>query len=364
MNEVTEPETVLFESSPFGTVDAIVEQDHRAAYLYLHSRQIPSFGTRAIWIRNLMRGPLILSEEDLQLGIPPVLPRTYCSHPDGEAPLKSDRVQLIWFEEGNGVALLEDDDVIAIIPPWSGFDGFHGYARDCRTENQICWPLPQQNHLTTRIRRAAQYWEMWESNNPFQSQQPKMISNFSSYLGNKTRYFSIDGNQWPPKGLQCFEQDRLTTLTSIGMSLCSMPNVELSVDNPGAIRRAELAIQLKEPSNETIEECGSWISGAAAYPWRTLTWLGHRHTFPLSDGMRASLGNEFDSVVFVANDILDNPIEIESFYGDPVNLLWMIPIRESESNLIQKSGEENGFESVFEKLTEENRLPVVKDHGA
>ncbi len=363
MNDMSEPETVLFETSPFGMIDALVEQDHRTAYLYLHSKQNPSFGTKAVWIRNLIRGPLIFSDEDLQMGIPPVLPRTYCSQPDGGEPLVSERIKLIWFEEGNGVALLEDDDMIAIIPPWSGFDGFHGYARDCRTENQVCWPLPQQTHLTTRIRRAAQYWELWESNNPFQSEQPRLIAQLESHLGTTGRYFSIDGNQWPPRGLQFFEQHGRITMSSIGLSLCSMPNVELSVDNPAAIRRIELAMQIDAGDQNAAETCGKWLSSAASYPWRHMTWLGHRHTFPLSDDVRQCIGHQFVAAVLIDNQFLENAIRFDAFYGDPVNLIWMVPIRQNELDMIQKSEEENGFESVFEQLKNEHRLPVTESGG-
>lgn len=354
-----EPETVLFETSPFGVIDAMVEQDDRAAYLYLHSRQIPSFGTKALWIRNLIRGPLVLSDEDMQMGIPPVLPRTYCSDLDGGQRLQEERLKLIWFEECNGVALLEDDDIIGIIPPWSGFDGFHGYARDCRTENQICWPLPQKAHLTTRIRRASQYWALWESNQPFRTEQPRLIGALEPYLGAADRYFSINGNQWPPRGLQQFKNEHGSTLSSIGMSLCSMPNVELSVDNPAAIRRVELAFQWPTDDLAVMESCGPWLSGASSYPWRHLTWLGHGHTFPLLDDVRQKVGEEYVAAALIDNRVLKNAIDLGAFHDDPINLIWFVLIRQTELEQIQADNE-NGFENVFEQLVREDRLPKLQ----
>ena len=131
---------LLFETSPYGNLDAIVEHDTRAVYLYLSSqgRADSKFGTRACWVRNLVPGPYVINEDEMKQGIPPVLPRTHCKYSDSRPVPDAERLQIVWFEEGNGIALVETSETgeqttLAVIPPWSGLDGFHGYANE--------WPL-------------------------------------------------------------------------------------------------------------------------------------------------------------------------------------------------------------------------------
>ena len=67
---------LLFETSPYGNIDAIVQHDGRAVYFYLNG--VEPFGTRACWVRNLQAGPLVLNEDEMQQGLPPMLPKTHC----------------------------------------------------------------------------------------------------------------------------------------------------------------------------------------------------------------------------------------------------------------------------------------------
>ncbi len=326
----------------------MVEQDSRVAYLYLHAPQHSNFGTRAVWIRNLIKGPLVLSDQEMQMGIPPVLPRTYCATPDGSPPLKTDKLRFVWFEEGNGVALLEDEDIIAVIPPWSGMESFHGYSRECRTENPICWPMPQQSHLEVRVRRAAQYWKNWEQLNPFKTYQEDFLGALAERWPELDRYFSIDGNKWPPKGVQCFKDGADLVAVTIGLGLCSMPNVELATENPSAIRRIELAMRI--PSEADLESLLGWISGLANFPWHQFTWLGHGHTSSLPPGLL----DGFEAVFFCHDQFSTQPIKAKPIQDDPVNLLWLVPVSASEADASQ--ADERGSEALVGQLVKQSRV--------
>ena len=328
--ELSEPESLLFESSPYGSLDALVQQDSQAAYLYLHSPQNSEFGTRAVWVRNLKRGPLVVSQSDMQSGIAPLLPRTHCHHPDGKPPLDARNLELVWFEEGNGVALYEQGELLAVLPPWSGMDGFAGYARDCRSEHLLCWPLPQAEHLQRRIINARQYWQLWQTSNPFADYQEQWLERIKQQVSvaaerctkglvhqrvngqaSLGKYYAIDGGKWPPRGLQCCslpcdsltnparadDSDNLSNLSSVlvsvGMGLTAMPNVEMSLEQPALARRAELAIRFgleSVPENESAvtTEIAQWLSGIVGYPWQQLTWIGHGHTGTMTLSPRAA----------------------------------------------------------------------------
>ena len=45
-------QALLFETSPYGNLDAIAQHDGRVLYLYLSGDD--TFGTRACWVRNLV----------------------------------------------------------------------------------------------------------------------------------------------------------------------------------------------------------------------------------------------------------------------------------------------------------------------
>jgi hypothetical protein len=73
---LSEPVVLHFETSPFQTIDAIVQHDGKSVYFYLNESHLrdgqsenpntniqTGFGTRACWVRNLEIGPLVLNED-------------------------------------------------------------------------------------------------------------------------------------------------------------------------------------------------------------------------------------------------------------------------------------------------------------
>jgi hypothetical protein len=330
MSELTK--TILFETSPYGTLDGIVEHDERAIYFYLNGRQAADpaqdqdrFGTRACWVRNLQRGPLVISEQEMQSGIPPMLPRNDCvDAAPGKLP-EADDLRIVWFEEGNGAALIETDretgesKTIAVIPTWSGVDGFHGYAAGCAHPSPLCWPMPDNETLRLRIHRAEEFWSQFtESNSPFAALQQQLLEVFGNHFSKRVeeKYYSIDGGKFPPRGLARYESEQETILVTVGMSLCPQPAVELFVDDPSSFRRIELGVKIAHTdgvANEsTIEQAMSKLSSFAGYPWSQWTWLGPKHTlaWPLQSGGNAELNR-------------DEQIKLPKFREDPISLLWI-----------------------------------------
>ena len=64
-------------------------------------------------------------------GFAPLNPIQFCRYPQGQASLQKKSLRVVWLPEGNGASLFEDNNLLALIPPWSRVKGFHGYARDC-----------------------------------------------------------------------------------------------------------------------------------------------------------------------------------------------------------------------------------------
>lgn len=333
-------ETLLFESSPFGNLDAIVERDSRTVYFYLNGPD--PFGTRACWVRNLVPGPLALNPAELEAGIPPVLPRLHChTNQPGSAP-HSDQLHIVWFTEGNGAALFERNELLAVIPPWSGMEGFHGYARDCASENEICWPLPDSPTLQERITRAAACWEAWRSGRPFSQLQPQQLLRYEQRFGPSDQYFAIDGEKFPPRGLGVFRDATAVTLATVGMSLLPQPNVELVVDNPVTQRRIELALRIPLLSGEMIaseelQRLGGQLAGLAALPWRRWLWFGQQHTCEFDfDAAR-------QKAVFIRSGswlkaTAATDWELPLAFDEPASLLFLVPLTDAQFSAVQSQG--------------------------
>ena len=326
-----ESETILFETSPYRNLDAIVQHDHRTIYFYLSGQSRGDddrFGTRACWVRNLVRGPLVIDQADMSSGSPPMLPRTDCIDPAPGTLPTADSLSIVWLEEGNGAALLEHDaetgerTPIAIIPPWSGLEGFHGYAAGCAHQTPLCWPLPDNPLLQQRIERAAEFWEsMRESGEVFQKYQSSLLLALESSVGKNASsvetddYFAIDGGQFPPRGLKRFDFVDSVALVTVGMGICPQPAVELFADNPVPLRRIELGMKIDRADIDDeadVTKAIAALAGLANRPWREWTWLGPGHAVSLSAHR-----------VVKAELRRDESLELPGFRGDPVSLLWL-----------------------------------------
>lgn len=337
-------EVLVFETSPYGNLDAIVQHDGRVVYFYLNSQPgnaNQTFGTRACWVRNLQQGPYVINEDEMQAGTAPMLPRTHCkSLEPGKLPC-SDDLKIVWFEEGNGAAVLERDaadpekfKTLAVIPPWSGIDNFLGYASECAAEGPLCWPLPTNPNLQQRIDRAKEFWNAFQSSaDPFSDLQPVIINAYrNQWVGGtgdtEPAYFSIDGGKFPPRGLiHCQSTDR-SILATVGMSLCPQPLVELFVEDPRNYRRVELAIALdKDADAELVNNARQAISRLAGYPWHQMNWLGHGHTCQF-----AGVFPDTDVVLLARDQLLnaEQTVTFPLFRDDPIQLLWLLPLSRAQ----------------------------------
>jgi len=303
----------------------------------------------------------VINTDDMKIGAAPMLPRTHCKSPIPSPLPCPENLKVVWFEEGNGAALLEAAAdgawlTIAVIPPWSGADGFWGYTAECAGESELCWPLPDNPNLQNRIDRADVFWTSFAgSPDLFAQWQPQLLACYQQHFFReaslkKTRdpsgdaattstsaaatnvteridesagmkYYSIGGNKFPPRGLVHLKTKTHHILVTVAMSLCPQPNVELYTETPSHFRRIELAITLPlATSDATIELISKTISRLAAYPWQQITWFGHGHTVQFS-GLIPKV--ETATLISDRQRNSENPIQLPAFRGDPVNLLWI-----------------------------------------
>ena len=335
---------LLEETSPCCPITAIVEQDNRVAYLYLYGPEGNSFGVKSCWIRNLDKAPRKVESKLLEKGIPPMMPLDNCLSPSGLEPLKKGDLSIIWLEEGDGAALLENGMPIAIIPSWSGRGGFYGYSKEAKGQGAFAWELNTSKELFQRIKDAQDFWASWNNEiNPFQIEQPKLLDVYKEFFGNSEKYFAIDGEEGPPRGLFIVDSKEKTIFATVGLSLFPMPQVEIYTENRLELNRLELGLMLdSKHCKSNIQSIAEWFSGICSIPWGNITFLGEGHTI-LFDAFNHP---KFKSVLLTQKVSSIPKIELENYKNSVVNFLWLIPVTEKERQFAM----DNGSEKLINKL--------------
>ncbi len=359
-----EPRTLLQEVSPDGNLEVAVDQDARVVHLYLRATRNEQFGLKSCWVRNLAHAPEELDVQAMRTGQPPLLPRRFCVYPEGQPPLEADALEVVWLPEGDGVALFENGELLAVIPGWSGAGGFNGYARDCRGESPLCWELGPENVMCRRVDAARRFWAEWEQpESPWLRAQDCIMAAYAGVIGQHSRYFAIDGGAWPPRGLALYECGERVYLLTVGLSLRPQPVVEMYTDKPEEVRRIELAACFhRSVPMAVVEDFGSYLSGIAALPWQQITFLGDGHTvgcdvFSEAEKLRSL------SAVLLAKQAQGAPALVLPDVGcDRVALLWCIPITDRERTLAENSGSRalvSRFSTGLPPVVGQPRSPVA-----
>jgi hypothetical protein len=332
---------LLEEPSPFGNIIAVVEDDDRVIYFYLHFLDTPEDDPQRMkvcWVRNRQKAPARLDQAVMERGEPPLMPAAHCVHPGAGQPLDAEALHIVWFEECDAGALLEQENILAIIPSWSGLEDFSGYARDCVGEGPFAWELSPENVLLERIRAAHEFWRLWDDEDFWSRWRDERIDAIERVLGPHTKYYAIDGDEFPPRAMLRFDLPDRYVLVTVGVSLFSQPGVERYFENPSPYRRIELAAVVDRGCPDVeLARFEQYISAQARYPWSQFAPLGIGHTMPCDSTPQSCGGDRFDYVAFT-NSLPGTPaIELPAFRGDPVNVLWLFPITNAERGFAENN---------------------------
>jgi len=299
----------------------------------------------ATWLANHRKAPGDVDLALLDSGQAPEMPDGYTKHPDGRQPMDPQSLRAVWFEEGDGVALFEGGELLAVIPGWSDMSkGMPGYSRDVIGQTPFAWALDDAiDGLGPRVERAAEFWKWRDSAGGWAQFQSAALGHLTSRLGPGAHYWDGAPGKRPSIGIseRPSGPDRpYTILTTVGMSAQRMPVVEQVVDDPTEYARIELAVATTLPPG-VAALVFLWLAG---YPWRTVTWFGPGHsirwydkpsTFPLGGGYEGVLLLEDPSGLAgpTAPDLSGFSVD-----GDPVRWLWIVPITERSRQLAKDSG--------------------------
>ena len=153
------PEVLMQQTSPYGTRRATVLRGDGDLYLYLEDVAGSEPRTvSAVWVANHEAAPtdaLTVSAP----GTPARMAASGTSLPDGCPPLSPDAA-LVWFEEGDGMAVVDGQGVIAAVPGWAGHDGFYGYSRYAVGRSALAWEIggDARRVLEHKVTESRDFW--------------------------------------------------------------------------------------------------------------------------------------------------------------------------------------------------------------
>jgi hypothetical protein len=351
---------ILLESeSPYASRRVTVECDGSTTSAYLHDATSAIAST---WIANHGQAPASADPSLVHSGQSAQMPTGHTKLPGGRPVPEPATLSAVWLEEGDGAAILENGELLAVLPGWSdSARRMPGYSRDIIGQTPFGWSLDDaMEGLGARADQSARFWHWRQDDQAWARFQQAMLGHLLGRLGPGGRYWDVGGGKQPLVGVSERPQTayrNFTVLSTIGMCSQRMPVVEQLVPEVGTEARIELAIATTLPSADAAR-IFLWL---AQYPWRDVTWLGDGHTvrwyhepstFPLGGGNEAVL-------------LLDGPASLLgpevpdlsgfSFGGDPVRWLWVIPITERE-RLIAR---ERGTASLVTQLAAQRRSWVV-----
>ncbi|MGD0373789.1 MAG: suppressor of fused domain protein [Streptosporangiaceae bacterium] len=333
---------LLDSESPYAGRRVVVEHDGTTTAAYLHDKTGPIAAT---WVANHQHAPEGTDLARLASGQAPEMPAAHTKHPDGTPPLEPRTLRALWFEEGDGAAVLERGELLAVLPGWSNMSkGMPGYSRDVIGQTPFGWSLDDaMEGLGPRTAEAAEFWRWRADDDAWAGFQQAILGHLLTRLGPGARYWDVGGGRQPLVGVSerpPTARRPYTVLSTVGMSCQRMPVVEQQGAEPNAAARIELALATTQASNDAAR-IFLWL---AQYPWREVSWLGSGHTipwyhepatFPLGGGRQAIL-------------LLDKPggligPEVPGLGGFSLNSaavrwLWIIPVSERERMLANERG--------------------------
>ncbi len=359
------PVTLLETSSPYGSRRVTVEYDGLTTAAYLHDGTSPISAT---WIANHQPAPESTDQARLDAGRVPLMPAARTKHPAGRAPLQAGTLEALWFEEGDGVAILEHGRPLAVLAGWSDAGrGMPGYSSDVIGQTPFGWALDDAiEALAPRLERSRAYWRWRQSDNGWGQFQQALLGHLQPRLGPGGHYWDASAGHQPVTGVTerpPGPHRPYTILSTVGMSCQRMPVVEQVLDDPSGYARVELALATTLPGAQAARVF-LWL---ATYPWRAVTWFGPGHsvrwyhepsTFPLGEGEGYGAVLLLDSPGALAGP---EPPDLSGFAfgGDPVRWLWVVPISEPDRQLAK----EHGSASLVGRLAEQQRSWIVGSPG-
>lgn len=332
-------------TSPYGSRRATLLRGDGDVYLYLEDVTGPTVETAsAVWVAN--EGPAPTGAYDPTVhgsGAPPRMSPSGTRHPDGCPPLR--QVDFVWFEEGDAVALVDPEGVVAVVPGWGGRDGFYGYSRYATGQTTIAWELSgdAQELLSQKVKDSQDFWA-WRRGGAWSHIRSTGLAHLEGVIGPQEAAWPLGESTFPEliATRHRFGDHDVWITATTGLSAQRMAGVEEYLDNPDAAARVELVIARPEPDQLGAE----LLSALAQVPFMRCTWLGEGHTIGGTVGSYPAFGPDKASLLLTAKPPFQPDLPPPDLRGltrrdCPVTYLWVLVIDEETFGLARSRDARN-----------------------
>lgn len=334
------PEVLAESFSPLCNVRAFAEESESCVYFYLQWRSGSGQSRiKSCWVCNTRPAPDEVDKAAMDRGEAPRMPRSGCGHNPEGIHLDKKALSILWLEEGDAAALLEDGKILALIPGWAWREeGFPGYARYAVGTTPFAWTLREaEAALAPRVEKSRAYWNTMEGDY-WPALQQQGLEAMEAFFGPHEQYYAIDGGKFPPKALVTGRREGVRYGFTLGVSALCQPVVEQYwSQEPEKHRRMELAFAAREgiPEDRWMAALGR-VSGMTNLPWGEITCLGQGHTVACGESIPG-----FPALLLLDQRRLEGTAapDFPPVMGEPVSLLWAIPITQEEYDLAMESQE-------------------------
>ena len=330
------PELLLQQTSPYNTRRASLLRGEGDLYLYLEDLVGPAPATTsAVWVANYLPAPTDRSVESPP-GTPPRMGAGGTRFPEGCRDLGR-AMELVWFEEGDAVAVVDAEGVLAAIPGWAGRSEFYGYSRYARGRTGLAWELTREANqaLETKVRDSLDFWR-WRANGAWTEVRNAGLAHLDLQVGPQEAAWPLGTAPFPELIATRHKLGDLPVwvTATTGLSAQRMAGVEQYVDDPSNAARIELAIARTVPDKAGAE----LLSSLAVIPFGRCTWLGEGHTIGGSPGNYPSFGPDKAAVLLTATPPQGSRYPMPDLSGmvrrgEPVTYLWVMVIDEETFRL-------------------------------
>jgi hypothetical protein len=246
-------------------------------------------------------------------------------------------MSLVWFEEGDAVAVIDAEGVLAAIPGWAGRSEFYGYSRYARGRSPLAWELTRDAKaaLEVKVQESRDFWQ-WRLGNAWPEVRAAGIAHLEAQVGPQEAAWPLGTARFPEliaTRHRLGDQPVWVTATT-GLSAQRMAGVEQYIDEPEKAGRIELAIARSMPDQAGAE----LLSSLATIPFGRCTWLGEGHTIGGAKGNYPAFGPDKAAVLLTATPPPGVGHVLPDLQGtrrrnEPVTYLWVMVIDEDTFRL-------------------------------
>lgn len=347
------PRVLLEHVNPYHTRRASLLADRGDLYLYLStlsgtghdlgSGAAPT--AAAVWVANLGVAPKRLQAGGSD-GRPARMGRDATMYPLGCPPPRA-RPELVWFEEGDGVALIDADGLLAVIPGSGGRDGFNGYARYCRARTPLAWPLTPQVRDTfdQKVADSRSFWN-WRLTDGWKDVEASGLAHLRGRIGPQEAVWRVDGGSFPEMAASRHRLDghAVWITSTTGLSAQPMPQMDDLADPP---RRIELAVGRRSDDDRSRNA----VVGPASIPFSRMTGLTDGHIVHGQSETSASLGPDTAAVLLSVDPPTDAevaPPDLSGLcrQGEAVTWLWVLAMDRATLAVAEREGSEAALAAI------------------